>query len=100
QTKDNAPARIDTERLESGRHDSCQIVRRTLADLLLDRAAILEPMRQSVLRWSVHGEEGIGDDLEARECGLQILRWPEGGDPADLHLRKSGDLAEAAEDKR
>ena len=71
-----------------------QVGKNTLADLALDRRALLEPGRQRALHRSIHGKEGIGDDLQPLDC-LRLAR-PGGHNPRRLHLRHAGDLAQPA----
>ena len=68
-------------------------------DLLLNQIAPSEPGRKGVLDGGVHGEIGVGDDLQTVESRLHFPVRPEGSDPGGFHLRQSADLAEAAQDK-
>ena len=66
-------------------------------NLALDVAALREPRGQRGLDRRVHGEEGIGDDLQPAERVTQHRNGSGGGDPRCLHLRQRADLAQATE---
>src|SRR3954471_8427140 len=105
-TQDRVPANLD---IEAAHHSHLVEVTVQLgkvggdppAYLALNFVAAGEPLRQCSLDGRIHGEERVGDDLQAVEGGGLIGagggRWAGGDDPGGLHLRKAGYFAEAAD---
>src|SRR5579872_4843457 len=65
--------------------------------LRLDGKALVKQRGRSVLDGRVHGEIGVGDDLEALESGLHEGIRPRGDEPGELHLRQSRNFRNAAQ---
>src|SRR5579871_3745219 len=100
--EDGVPAAFDFEALRGGYGGELAVELGEVSggagfDLLLDRAAACEPGGQRILDGGVHGEKGVGDDLQAGEGFAES--GASRGNPCGFHLRQAGNLAEAADDE-
>src|SRR6266404_2639983 len=76
-----------------------EIRAQTIDENGLDVFALIEQHRSGKLHGSVHGEKGVGDDLEARSrFGHHFFRAA-GGHPGKFHLRESRNLGHSTESK-
>jgi len=62
-----------------------EVGRDAVANLILDSGAFFEPRGQGALNGRIHGEKGVGNDIEAVERFR--LGRPGYGNPGGLHLR-------------
>src|SRR5271165_6427678 len=84
------------------RHENLQvrsILAHALQDLRLERVALLEQNREGPLRGGIERQVGVRNDLQALQRGMHKRVRASSDGPCDLHLRKRGDLGEAAEGK-